>query len=346
MDNIYSNNRLLCHLGRLAAISNCGHTTPVRITMHITDTCNQRCNYCPFRRSKTLIPYDKFLSILADAVSNLRIKSIIFSGGGEPTTHPDHVNMFRLAAINYELDCGLFTNGFEISDACLEVLQSFQWVRISVDAATPETYASNRHVSLQAFDKVISNISMLRQACKYVGINYVVTKNNYEEIVKAALLFHKLHVNHIRFAIDKTDLSQYESIYYKIRENILDTMALHSDLFQIYDGFDLILDTPWGLKRSNTVPDYSQCYYQQLAIAIDADLTVYRCCSLLGKPKGILGSLKNQLLSELWNDPNTLDAINTLYPIRDCLCCFDNNKNQLLNKLIVSQQSIPQKNFI
>lgn len=88
--------------------------------------CKARCDWCFYRGnlSSQLIDGSK----LDAAIKNLKqigCKAITWSGGGEPTTHPD---LASLVENNQEMSHGLFTNAlypFNIKPECLK------WVRIT-----------------------------------------------------------------------------------------------------------------------------------------------------------------------------------------------------------------------
>ena len=142
---------------------------PVQVQLIISDLCNQDCQFCTHRMSNgtaseqfavngnhnpnRMIPTEKCLEILDDC-EMLGVKAIQFTGGGEPTVHPEHIKIFDYAQRRFKT--GLITNGFYLKD--LAVYNRFDWIRVSLDAFTKETYQKIRDHS--GFDKVINNLKI------------------------------------------------------------------------------------------------------------------------------------------------------------------------------------------
>ena len=80
----------------------------------------------------------------------LNVKAVEVTGGGEPLMHKNRYKMFELL-FDAGFDVSLVTNGTLVDDRLAEMLApNLTWMRISIDAATAETYkmlrqSTNRH---------------------------------------------------------------------------------------------------------------------------------------------------------------------------------------------------------
>ena len=234
MDDIYSNLKSAYYIDRIAAFRTKQPVMPVQVQLVISDLCNQDCNFCTHRMSNgtaaeqfsvgnnhnpnRMIPTDKCLEIL-DNCRSLGVESIQFTGGGEPTVHPDHLKIFEYAQRYFKT--GLISNGYYFKD--WDIYNKFDWIRISLDAATEETYKNIRKHT--GFDTVVANIkNFSNQYNGILGIGFVITNDNEDEICEAAALAKRIGADYIRFgAVMSMDGAHLypPSLQFAIEESIM-----------------------------------------------------------------------------------------------------------------------------
>ena len=166
--NEYSTIKAAWHIEKIARLRNGLQIVPSHVQLIISDLCNQNCHFCAYRRDggfsteqfgemvdgklvknpNRRIPYDKAVEILTDCF-DVGVKAIQFTGGGEPTVHPQHTELFQHAQ-QLGLKTGLVTNGLVMREP--EVIANMDWVRVSVDAGVGKTYENIRES--KGFDKV------------------------------------------------------------------------------------------------------------------------------------------------------------------------------------------------
>jgi organic radical activating enzyme len=220
----YSPLKVFHHPERLAALRQGENIPPpVQIQAFISDFCQHDCGWCAFRWSgyttnslfvgdsplasfgtnnpDRQIPFGKVIEILDDA-KEIGVKAIQYTGGGEPTVHPNHREIFQ-ATLDRGLDLALVSNGSifrkadAVADSTVNLLLRAQWVRFSMDAGTRETYASTRRINPALFEQFQRNVSALTEARRglatrpplVVGIGFVVNKDNWREVVGSAPSF-------------------------------------------------------------------------------------------------------------------------------------------------------------
>src|SRR5690348_3580112 len=178
----------------------------------ILDLRNPDCHFCAYRMSggfstekfadekgnknpARFIPTAKCKEILDDC-AEIGVGAIEFTGGGEPTVHPDCIEIIGHAQ-KLGLQTGLVTNAVRLKDNA--VLRNLDWLRISLDAGTADTYERIR-VSKQ-WPKVIENIRLAATFEKpYVGVGFVVTQENYTELYLACFTMRELGVPYVRIS--------------------------------------------------------------------------------------------------------------------------------------------------
>jgi len=354
--NEYSDWKVAWHLDRVAELRASGQTTPPHVQLILSDLCNHDCPWCAYRMEgyssnqhfgearpdgsmnhnpARFIPYAKALEILDDCAA-LGVRAVEFTGGGEPTVHPQHLQIFA-HALDLGLRCALVSNGNLLRPGWEDLLPRFDWVRFSLDAGTAETYARIRRVCESAFDRFQANARSLagelarQSADTLFGISFIVLHENWPEIVLAADLARRLGAGSIRFgALFSPALADYydADLLASIRALIEQARHLNEGPgFRVIDLFDQrMLDLEQGR------PDYRTCLYQQMNVYIGGDLNVYRCCNTAYNDLGLVGSLKEQRFREFWQSDAKRQAYRR-FDARACQHCAFNGKNRLLNYL-------------
>lgn len=351
----YSDLKPVWHLDAVRELRESGHTTPPHIQLIISDLCNHDCDFCAYRMSgytsnqnfgvltdkglnnnpNRKIPKKKCFEILKDA-AGMGVKAVEFTGGGEPTVHPDHIKIFRYALETCGLSCALVTNGNRLKDGWKDVLPFFDWVRVSIDAGRPETYSKIRRVTADRFSKALENVHLLsreiiRNNSKcHLGVSFVVTEKNYREIELAAKLAQNSGAHSIRFAplFSNDEERYYDGISGEISEGIEAATQAVSGSFRVINQFpDRLRDL--ALHR----PTYKRCGYQHFNVYIGGDLNVYRCCNTAYNDLGLVGSLKAQSFKEFWASEEKKEAYSG-FDARRCARCAFHSKNLVINYVV------------
>lgn len=358
----YSPLKILHHPGKVQQLRLGVQPVPLQVQLIISDLCNQDCGFCAYRMSgytsnelfkvvkpdgsvtnnpNRMIPPQKVQGILYDC-SEMGVKAIQFTGGGEPTVHPNHGDFFKLT-IGLGMDLALVTNGVRLKPEVLDTLGGAKWVRVSLDAATAETYATIRRVPGWHHREALKNIGELVKRRPggdlLVGVGFVVTADNWHEVFLAAQIAKDLGVDNFRIsAVFQNDGATYFAPFYeRARDLCKQAAALSTPEFKVFNMFG---DRVEDLEQAN--PDYNFCGYQHLNTYIGGDQNVYRCCNLAYNTRGLIGSLKEQRFKDLWlsqakqQDFDEFDA-------RNCERCMFNGKNRAI---IAALQQPRHVNFI
>lgn len=334
---------------------------PKQIHFVICDLCNQDCHFCAYRMSgyssnelfvgsseragyghdnpKRWIPTDRALGLL-DEFYAAGVEGIQFTGGGEPTVHPDHYKIFS-AAYDAGFKVALVSNGLRWSKELIDLAGLFSWCRISVDAGTPEMYANVRNTRPESFGKVMRNMAALRDRidkagskCVF-GMGYVVTERNWEGIVEGVRQAKIYGAHNVRMsAYFNTDFERrFEPFYKEARDSILEARARYEDdNFKVYDRFG---DRVEDLREHS--PDYETCYYQSYTNYVGGDIQSYRCCVLAYNKRGVIpgGNLENRRFDEFWaSDDRKTDF--ALFRASECEKCQFNDRNKAMKAVIES----------
>lgn len=350
--NPYSPLKVIHHRERLDALRRGEQIVPTQVQLIISDLCNQDCGFCAYRQSgytaNELFTFDSTLSVVGhnnpvrmiehckvdeilQDVHDMGIKAVQFTGGGEPTVHPQFADIYQ-RTLNLGLTPALVTNGV-LLDKHIERVVHSAWVRISVDASTPAMYANIRRVSEGQFHRVWCNISKLVDAKRErdarnlaIGVGYVVTQDNWHGVMEFARRAKAAGVDNIRIsAVFQPDDEEYFSSFYDGASRLCkDVEELETPDFKV---FNLFGDRVQDLRDHS--PDYEFCGYQQFNTYIGGDLNVYRCCVQSYSTHGLIGSLKHQTFRELWFSQEKTDDFDS-FDARNCERCQFNSKNRTI----------------
>jgi len=147
---------------------------PINIEISPSGICNASCPWCFYGNNKTTEKLDTniLLNFLKDC-TDLGVKAITWTGGGEPTLHPDFSKIIK----NQTMDQGLLTNALNIPTYNPSILS---WIRVS---KTNKDWNKN-------------SLEILRQ-CKTLGlcINYI---DNEQEIEESLKIVYDLNLDYLQ----------------------------------------------------------------------------------------------------------------------------------------------------
>ena len=147
---------------------------PINIEISPCGMCNATCPWCFYgaHQSGKLLDSNLLIKFINDAICN-GVKAITWTGGGEPTLHPN----FKTFIKELNIQQGLITNGLKIPDYDPT---TFSWIRVS---------KTNKDWNKQS-------LKILRD-CKSVGlcINYV---GNEREIEETLELVYELNIDYLQ----------------------------------------------------------------------------------------------------------------------------------------------------
>lgn len=151
-------------------------TSPRQVSIALTNICDLHCTYCYAPKHRASLHTDQVLGWLRE-LDTAGCLGIGF-GGGEPTLHPDFVDICKRAAGETQLAVTFTTHGHRLTPQLVERLKgSIHFVRISVDGIgrTYEEQRGKPFASLLRGMESIANLSPF-------GINVVVNERTVAEL--------------------------------------------------------------------------------------------------------------------------------------------------------------------
>jgi MoaA/NifB/PqqE/SkfB family radical SAM enzyme len=287
-----------------------------------------------FRTAEThnpnrMMPTEKAMEIIDDCAA-MGVKAMHFTGGGEPTVHPNHLGLMRRAQVN-NIETALVTNGVKLKPEDPTIL-SLKWIRVSIDAGDAKTYAQIRRVPDWHWTRVWENVEELATQYQGVlGVGYVVTPKNYKGIVAAAYKAREVGAQNIPLSgvTSKRLLDFYPGYVLPLIAHEVEKAKSASDSeFEVIDLYSRRME-----EFRSGPPEIAACHYQHFTVYIGADLNVYRCCNVAYTTRGNVGSLKEQSFKDFMLQ----DAAANYYPFdgRECALCQFKEQNRAIDSMIV-----------
>lgn len=127
--------KLLKHMDKLQRIQDGKTPVPVMIHVSLINACNLTCSFCccANRPMTDRLPTAKVKQAL-DSFAKIGVKGLEFTGGGEPTLHPDFAEIVQYAHdLGYKI--GLCTNGALIGNdrkIKRDTIKLFTWIRLGM----------------------------------------------------------------------------------------------------------------------------------------------------------------------------------------------------------------------
>lgn len=164
---------------------------PRQVSIALTNVCDLHCAYCYAPKFKASLRKEQVLDWLRELDTEGCLG--VGFGGGEPTLHPDFVDICRRAAQETQLAVTFTTHGHRFTPQMVGRLRgSVHFVRISVDGVD-RTYEEQRGKPFASLLRAMESIATLSP----FGINVVVNERTVAELDAVAELAQTFGANEL-----------------------------------------------------------------------------------------------------------------------------------------------------
>jgi MoaA/NifB/PqqE/SkfB family radical SAM enzyme len=273
---ILDSHKLSYHMDRVSAWEEGERIAPVSVDMALTRACGAMCSFCyaMVQEPQERMPIKEKHSLnLLDDFAEIGVKAVSLISDGESTLSKAYVPFIKHAS-NIGIDVGNATNGWEWEPEKIDqVLPHLTWVRFTVAAGKPESYAkimfkSSEHTPV--FDRAMRHIKYAVDLKKKLnlkvtlGIQMVLLPEFKDEIIPFAKLATDLgvdygvikHCSDDEFGTLGVDYSKYEDMYSLLKE--AENMS--------NDNTKVIVK--WSKIKDKSLPTYNRFYGPQFLLQI------------------------------------------------------------------------------
>lgn len=304
--------KLFHHLDRLAELQETGQTSaPINVEVDLSNRCSLGCSWCHFAYTHTRGPLahvpggDIPGGDLMDTALALRIvrefaggnvRSITWTGGGEPTLHPRFDTIVAAAA--EQISQGLYTNGCHIEvERAWRLKKQMEWVYISLDEITPDAYSKSKGVNARFFERALQGIRNLVAAKgkATVGMGVLLHEGNAECGPEAVRLARELGVDYVQFrptilfdaARPGQRIEQPEWIGRALA-------AVPNDPIVSIDRARFEMYASWESHG------YSRCHWSALQAVVTPNGSMWTCVNRREDRGSLIGSLAEEPFEKIW----------------------------------------------
>jgi radical SAM protein with 4Fe4S-binding SPASM domain len=145
---------------------------PRMVSIEVTNNCNIACSTCPqpyIQGEKGYLSMDLFKKIIDECSHHPTLKSIVFTGFGEPLLHPQLITMSRYVKSKGIPYTRTYTNGVLLNKQNTDKLlleSGFDEITLSLNAPTQEIY--KRIKNNQPYNLVTENIEYFLMRRKFL----------------------------------------------------------------------------------------------------------------------------------------------------------------------------------
>ncbi len=309
--------KAFAHMDRLAAWQRGERAAPVTVEWDLSNRCPLGCFACHFAHTHTHGPWTTRerslpmafentgdladIELVARGVREMEahgVQAVVWSGGGEPTAHPQWMTAMRHAAAA-GLQQGMYTAGMLLSaETARELSEYATWVVVSLDAPDRETYRVEKQTD--AFDAACAGVRHLAaEGGAVVGVSFLLHHANWSHADDMLALARRLGADYTTFRpVIITDPAA-PSMPFEDRGWITDAMptllalAREPDVECAPDRF--------GMYRDWTGRSYRTCHGIKLNTTVTPDGRVWVCMQRRGVAGSEVGDLRVESFSELWS---------------------------------------------
>lgn len=327
--------KLLRHADRIAGIQTGKLLAPVMVDVDPVDgVCNLDCEWCCQAASRASRPAT-FMEVstmhrLGEFCAQWGVKAWRISGDSEPLLNK-HTHELLAAGNANGIDIGVITNGVFLDRLDVHALRRLSYLGVSLDAATPETWARLKRSKPEGFTTILENVRRARELAPQLDISLKFIK--WEPV-------HNLSKE--SFADSSLPLLNEQAI--RDTSNYRDAELLPALAQSL--GVNHILKDAYPSNMPATYR-FERCHATPLGGVFDASHNFHLCCDARNRFVLTDDYTRDnwQELPRLWGSEKHWELIRSIEP-QKCAGCAKHKMNEALQHLAVEPQIGDQVNFI
>jgi len=305
---------------------------PIYVEIGLYGECNHRCIFCAFDFFTSGTLETACLKKFVKQAAKKKVKAILYSGEGEPLLHNNSTNIVRFTK-RIGIDVALSTNGVMLDKRESEkILGCLTWLRVSLNAGSPKTYAFIHGTKKKDFNTVIDNIKeavKIKDRNKYsctIGVQFLLIPQNYKEVANLVNILNDLGVDYLVVKPYSYHPSSINKINYDF--NYKNLFYLEEKLTKYSKGNFQVIFRRHAMEKINRKKPYERCLSLPFATHVTSKGDIYPCNFFVGKKDFSFGNICEETFEEIWEGDRRnriMDRIHTKWNVEDCrdACRFD-----------------------
>jgi len=327
---------------------------PIYVEISPSGACNHHCLYCglDFARHPSAFLDQDILKKRLFEMGHLGVKSIMYSGEGEPLMHK-HIGKMILDTKRAGMDVAVTTNGVLFDKKlCDATLPHLSWIKVSITAGNKRTYAKIHQTSSTDFDRVMKNMAYAarlkqRKALKCaLGMQIILLPENHKEIALLARKAREIGMDYLvvkpysQHPFSKT--KKYKDIKY------VKYLYLAKELCRFNnDRFSVIFRVQTMKKWDEARHDYRQCLALPFWAYIGSEGKVWGCGNYMTIKEFYLGYIYKDTFRKIWQSQRRKEFMDWAQKNFDSRRCRINCRMDEVNRYLWELKHPPEHvNFI
>ena len=346
--------KLAYHMPRVAAWSIGASIYPIYMEISLSGSCNHRCTFCALdfmEYQKRFLDTEVLMERLSE-MGRLGLKSVMYGGEGEPLLHNQAVEIINHTKKN-GIDVALTTNAALLNKSVAErILGSMEWLKVSIGAATEDTYVRIHRTRRADFNNVIENLSnavKIKRDNGYsctLGMQLLLLPENKDEVVPLAKIARDIGMDYLvvkpysQHPLSRTN--RYSNIKYD------DFMGIADELSEINTkDFHTVFRLRTMKKWDENAREYNRCFALPFWSYIDAAGNVWGCSAYLGDHRFLYGNIYKNTYQEIWEGKRRKESLEWVENELDADQCRVNCRMDEINRYLWKLRNpVEHVNFI
>jgi radical SAM protein with 4Fe4S-binding SPASM domain len=286
---------------------------PVYLEISPSGACNHRCTFCALDYMgyrQRYLDVDSLIVRLYE-LGSLGIASIMYGGEGEPLLHPEIARIIEQTKSS-GIDVAMSTNGvYLVPELARQIIPYMSWIKVSINAGSPDVYASIHRTKPDDFRTVIANMESAARFIKEnnlsctLGAQIVLLPENAGEIVSLAeqlknaglhYLVIKPYSQHL-----KSHTRKYAGTDYSPFLELQERLSGFNDC-----NFSVIFRMNTIMKLQQIERGYERCLALPFWSYIATDGNVWACSAHIGDDRFLCGNIHEQTFQDIWSGEKRL----------------------------------------
>jgi len=331
-----------------------GNVYPIYVEVSPTGACNHRCTFCGLDfmgYQPRSLEADLLKERLAE-MGRLGIRSIMFGGEGEPLLHK-HIGDLASHTKASGIDVAFTTNATPLRPSLSETLvPACEWIKVSINAGTAETYSAIHRTKAADFDRVLENMRHAREvrdsahATCILGMQALLLPENRHEMTTLARIARDLGMDYL-VVKPYSQHPQSETNRYRDVDDE-DPRTLADELAELSTAeFSVIFRLNALQKQSAGQHPYTRCLALPFWSYIDAGGGVWGCSVFLGDERFLYGNINTETFQQIWEGEKRAASLRWVCDELDASACRVNCRMDEVNRYLWDLRTPPRHvNFI
>jgi radical SAM protein with 4Fe4S-binding SPASM domain len=324
---------------------------PIYAEIALARACNHRCVFCSmdFMGYRPVFLDADLLKTRIAEMARLGIKSVMYAGEGEPLIHPRVAEIVKHTK-SVGIDTAITTNGVLLRPGLSEeLLPHVSWIKVSINAGSPQTYARIHRTKAADFETVLRNMAhaarfKARRGLKTaLGMQMVLLPENRREAVALARRAKDAGMDYLvikpysQHPLSKT--RKYGRVSYVRDYRLAERLAALND-----GSFHVVFRSDTMQRWDAKAKGYDKCHGLPFWTYIDASGDVWGCSRFIGDKNFLYGNIRHRRFREIWEGAARLRSLRRAFDMRQCNF---NCRLEEINRYLWSLKHAPEHvNFI